>query len=94
MLTIAARSFASSPSGISGNSRKAMSVTTTPRTAVAEELEALVVGGQLVLERVRAVGERELAQRPITEPDAEDPIERFRPLRGALRATPYSTSIA
>src|SRR5262245_53916269 len=33
MLTMAARSLASSPSGISGNSRKAMSVTTTPSTA-------------------------------------------------------------
>ena len=60
MFTIAARSFASSPSGISGNSRKAMSVTTIPSDRVAEELQALVVGGQLLLERVRAVRERQL----------------------------------
>jgi hypothetical protein len=55
-----------------------------PQDRVAEELQALVVGGQLLLERVRAVGERQLAQRRVTEPDAQDPVERFRPLRGAL----------
>jgi hypothetical protein len=55
-----------------------------PQDRVAEELEALVVRGQLVLERVRAVGEREPPQRRVAEADAEDVVEGFRPLQGAL----------
>ena len=78
MFTIAARSLASSPSGISGNSRKAMSVTTMPSTASPRNSRRSLLTGSSCSNAYERWVSASLAQRGVAEPHPEDAVERLR----------------